>query len=644
MLGFFPDPYPGELLYSACARFNVRMRYPSIGTAAHELFGRKNTVAIVDLPGSLDTFVTRLPPTHRYTTDRIIQENSTLPFYAPFISPSRLKSVKKDLCRVSGNHARERLGIAADGIRPPERLRFCPTCVNEDRERYGETYWHRIHQIPGVEVCPNHFNFLESSNALSKDRRAPSKFIPAENVVHNASPVFIDKSQALHSNLLKIAVEVDWLLRQQLVSLGPELLNRRYYNLLLRHGYAYYNGRIRTDSLITDFISFYSAELLDKFQCSIKSTAHSWITRLALIDKAQVAQHPLRHLLLLTFLGYTAEQFLNQFKEYKAFGDGPWPCLNRASGHFRQPLINVSCVTDCSAKKKRGKPLGIFSCTCGFVYTRLGPDTSKEAQYKFNNVQTYGSLWEKTLCELWGNAAISTGEIGRRLGVADLTAVRYAIRLRLPMNTAGSRKVSEKTIRRYSNFRSSREEAIKHHRAEWIAVREMNPLASRKELISIASFLYLWLRKNDTEWIESHSPSPLDKGRKVPRVDWEKLDCELSEAIIRSTIRIKAIQGKPVRASLAEVIREIGHQVHLEQRLDKLPRTSAALYAHIETLEDYAIRRLRWAEACYKQEGVCPTRAKIIRRAVLQATKSVRAPLVQSAIDDAVERLSKRFR
>ena len=36
------------------------------------------------------------------------------------------------------------------------RLRYCPQCFDEDIATYGEPYWHRLHQIPGIAVCPRH--------------------------------------------------------------------------------------------------------------------------------------------------------------------------------------------------------------------------------------------------------------------------------------------------------------------------------------------------------------------------------------------------------------------------------------------------------------------------------------------------------
>ena len=35
-------------------------------------------------------------------------------------------------------------------------LRYCPLCFKEDKQKYGEAYWHKAHQIRGVDVCNKH--------------------------------------------------------------------------------------------------------------------------------------------------------------------------------------------------------------------------------------------------------------------------------------------------------------------------------------------------------------------------------------------------------------------------------------------------------------------------------------------------------
>ena len=50
-------------------------------------------------------------------------------------------------------------------------LKYCPLCVQEDRDKYGEAYWHRKHQIRNMLVCPKHHSYLEESDVLAKSEK-----------------------------------------------------------------------------------------------------------------------------------------------------------------------------------------------------------------------------------------------------------------------------------------------------------------------------------------------------------------------------------------------------------------------------------------------------------------------------------------
>jgi hypothetical protein len=62
MLGFFPTLYPGELLYSAIARYQVRSGNLSPKLTIEELFNSRSITATADLPCGLDNLVKNLPP------------------------------------------------------------------------------------------------------------------------------------------------------------------------------------------------------------------------------------------------------------------------------------------------------------------------------------------------------------------------------------------------------------------------------------------------------------------------------------------------------------------------------------------------------------------------------------------------------
>jgi hypothetical protein len=643
MLGFFTDPYPDELLYSACARYGNRMRYPNVALAAQEWFGNKNASASIDLPTRINHLLSVLPHHNSYTADRLINHHTLAPIYVPFLPLKRALSLRRDMKQTSGtSFTHERVGITSTTIRTPNYLRFCPLCAKDDVDQYGEKYWHRIHQISGIEICPIHAVFLENSIALWHSHTNPGKFISADKAIPNICSRTIDITNPHHTHLLKLARDVAWILNWHDHNSDIGFLRRRYYNLLLKRGLAYYNGRIKTPELSKELVNFFTQEFLEKLQCGIDKPARGWVYRLVHTNTLEVAQPAIRHLLLITYLGYAAEDFFTASDEFKPFGTKPWPCLNRASDHYREEVIAECNITD--SLIKRGRPVGTFRCQkCGFIYNRIGPDISKNSRYQVSSIQAYGPVWEKALRELWEERTLSLGTVGQMLGVSDLTVVRYAIRFELQMNTSGSRAVSQKTIHRYRNFRWSREKYLEHYRQEWIAIRSVNPEASRKELIAMASFLYLWLRKNDAEWIESQLPPPRHKRARGSRVNWKEIDSELSEAVISSTSRIKGLAGKPVRASLAAVVREIGHRAHFEHKLDDLPNTAKALDAHLESLEAFAIRKIEWAESCYVQEGICPTRLQLMVRAVIR-NKVGRMPAAQSAVDAAMERLSKELR
>ncbi len=53
-------------------------------------------------------------------------------------------------------------------------LRYCPLCAKEDRNVYGETYWHRAHQMMGVNFCPKHGCSLMNSSIMINAKASPN--------------------------------------------------------------------------------------------------------------------------------------------------------------------------------------------------------------------------------------------------------------------------------------------------------------------------------------------------------------------------------------------------------------------------------------------------------------------------------------
>lgn len=314
MIGYFPEPYPDELFYSLCARFTDRMQYRCAESVMIELFGNPLLRAVVDFPRDLGHLVAALPPGHTYTVDQWIDQHTLLPFHAPFIPLLRLAQVRAQM-RGEPPGRRTPRRIFHPRVPLPESLRFCPACVEEDRRRLGECYWHRLHQIPGVQVCPVHRTLLEESTARVRNPVTDNAFLSAEKAVWQGPPRAVDQANPCHQMLIEIAQDAAWLLSQNGEAVDLETIRRRYLSDLAERGLT--RGRLPDKPrLLRAFTDHYPPELLPLLNCPTDAARHwHWYWVLGLF-RTRLLHPPISHLLLMHFLGYTAESFFARLRAH----------------------------------------------------------------------------------------------------------------------------------------------------------------------------------------------------------------------------------------------------------------------------------------------------------------------------------------
>jgi len=103
------------------------------------------------------------------------------PYYARFISRDRRIKAFEALMRMDKAY-RNFLCIPKSKDCTVRYLRYCPLCAEADRREYKETYWHRIHQMTGVEVCPVHGCQLCNSDIAINSKGSPSLITAEESV------------------------------------------------------------------------------------------------------------------------------------------------------------------------------------------------------------------------------------------------------------------------------------------------------------------------------------------------------------------------------------------------------------------------------------------------------------------------------
>ena len=638
MIGYFPPANPDELLYSICARCVDRMGYPGKQAIVQELFGTRSILACIELPSHLDTLIAALPEGNRYTADQLIDDHTLLPFYGPFLPSARLHHIRQDMHGSDGPTIHMRAGIMASRVPLPRWLRFCSLCLQEDEQEFGECYWHRTHQVPGVEVCPFHKVYLQNSTIPAQDRETRYEFVSAKRAIQQTvlqQPVQVAPG---HEVLLSLALDALWLLSERRLSQGPYFLYRRYSQLLTDLDLATYKGRVFISELQQKFRFCYSPDILEMLGCKIDERIdENWLVRL--VRKPENAQHPLHHMLLIHFLGHSVETFFNIPSADHPFGEGPWPCLNPASNHYQQFQIQ-QCRVDYS-QHVHGRPVGTFSCACGFTYVRVGPDGSLEDCFKLSKVKSFGRLWVERLQLLWEDETVSLRGIARQLKVDPLTVKRHAMRIGLlfprPVGTCLPLKEAQQL--RGCNPRMPEPEKVENYRLVWLAALEAEPGADLMKLRQNAPKVYSWLYRNDKAWLEGNKP--LRKSRFHPQpssVDWESRDVQIASEVQSAVPRLREKPGKPKQITLSAIGRDIGQLALLQQHLNRLPLSARLLAEVVETREEFALRQIRWVVEQCLQEGTNLSKWTLIKKSGVERIAT--HPAVLGAIEAGLRILS----
>ena len=639
MLGYFPDPYPDELFYSICARFSDATRYTTSDGTRRDLFGEKGGGTLATLPTGLDHLVARLPPRASYTAEEFIDSHTLFPYYAPFLPTERAALLRETMKGKGRGHTHILAAITSHRVPLPQWLRFCPVCVEEDRRAFGECYWHRLHQVTGVEVCPVHQVFLQNSTIHSYYQYHSFRVIPAEHAIQLAQPQALDLSNIVHQMLLQIACDTAWLLSHQGLTQGRDSLRQRYISLLNAQGLASLRGVTQRRQIFERVRGYYPPEFLALLSSQLaQSDKQNWLINL--LKRSWWGQPPIRHLLMMQFLGYSAERFFALSVDQAPFGQGPWPCLNPTCEFYHQPVIQIQL----RKAYRSGRPRGTFSCVCGFVYNRLGPEQSTEERFKWSSVKTPGPTWEAALREGWLDATLPLYQLAQKLGFTNEAIKHYAAVLELDFPRPRGHK-SLSTSKFSQTPKKAKPKSVEQlaterekHESAWIAGMREHPEWGRHKLGKEMPAVYRWLLCNHRVWLEEqHQRQPPGKREKEPQISihyWRQRDSQLAKELPSAAQRLRTAPGQPRRITKNLLAVEIHQPVLLTIQQDKLPLTWAVLETLLDTPETFALRRLDWIVAQAHRRGSTLLRSRLLDQ--IGPTLVNNSPRLQQAIESAL--------
>jgi len=243
MLTYFPTPYPDEWWYSVLCRY-----YASTGIREHsivkeQLFGGSSGAHMGTVfPNGTVAKVIKQLPKELFDIKTIILHHTPFLYYTRMYPLEERRAMLEALCH---GETVQLTHLWKSFQRASWRPRYCPVCALEERERYGEPYWHTDHQIPLMSVCTKHHCRLQQLELDAPYPALNQRFYPLADVkIHDAVmdyPAWEEQVSAIvreywklpfavgpteHNNLAQLLKDKGYLAiyRQGNISLEPKLL------------------------------------------------------------------------------------------------------------------------------------------------------------------------------------------------------------------------------------------------------------------------------------------------------------------------------------------------------------------------------------------------------------------------------------
>lgn len=593
MLSFFPTIYPDETIYSAWARFHQLLGDISQQNILSLLSGTAKYHQIrFDFARQIDSFSKQLPSDNIYSTSYLTNNHTVFPLHAAFLSKHRAAQLYRAIGYdniVAGKLTTPRMNsLIKYGYNLPTFARFCPQCAKEDIKDYGEPYWHRLHQIPHINICGVHRCWLKESVlgiSLSGKHLYSQSLFSARNIINLGNARSISENTDRKNRKLQIFFSdcAAYFLRPGGQPMFLEDVLAKYRTIFIEEGLMTISGRFfhrRLNKRVKDEIP---AEIIQQMRTAFSRSKDSYYDLFSPFQK--IIRSPVNHFLIMFLLGRSAHNLMTQTEsDGLPFDEGPWPCNNPICAHYKEKAI-----TEVKDFFYRHKYFGKFSCECGFTYIR---------EYGHGNIQaqqdiTYslGTGLDMLISSQSGNVEYKVRRLRRLTGLSK-PQLRGFIRV------WRKEKREQRTTKRYIKML---EASIRSH-----------PNASRQLIRNSIGAGYDWLYAHDPKQITDRLKKFKAKGRPggIKHMSVEELRNydHLHASQLKSTYdKIIVEPGRPRRLSKTRLINSANLKRIFGLYIQDLPVLKKTVNELTESYEKFAKRAVGWHAKSFSNKKKIPT-------------------------------------
>ncbi|QCP49098.1 hypothetical protein FAZ95_07850 [Trinickia violacea] len=538
------DELLGNLIVEYLSEEKVAKRYEFL----RSLLGCQAT-SLVAMPSGLERLCEQTSDYWGMAATEIAEKLTLMPYYVASSSPRVSMNVLAAMTRSSGR-IRNRCGLGFGRYTNLETLRYCRQCIREDRDSWRHPYFRRVHQLPGVAVCPKHESLLTCS-----ELRASTLHVDGAS----AFPTAFEGGRQIEFGHTR-PIEIETIVR--VAKKSEEILTHAapssYFDLRLHYkrclegtGYTYRGGNCRLDELSTDIVEYFGEPFL--YWVGLFRTgqeARDWLVPLLCLGQAVAPT--VSHVLL--------QQFI-------------------ASGvrNRRRPMENVVVQCPCDAPEHeagvfkgnlvwQGETGGTAKCVCGSSF-RFHLDGHASV---VDQIWRYAHCYHGMATNLTGKG-LSVQEIALELRVSVMTARRLC-------------RGSSPTWSQQKHVRTSFD--VERGRQAWLeAIERFGSVASARRM---ARPTYRALLRHDREWLAEHRTNATRSI--VQRVDWARRDSAYV-GVLRAAADAISCEIPPRWVSAISILMVSRVPRGTRNQLVKLPKCRELLKEVVETRQQFRERK-----------------------------------------------------
>lgn len=248
-IAYFPEVYTDELVYSVLARYYVHSGYSAYIFCAEDVFVNKKASPDKEFLNVLKAEVLE-SLCKKMTMAELVERHTMFPYYARFLPCERRSRAFEAMCSMSGDY-NNLLAIPKQKNGEFKYLRYCPFCAENDRQLYGEAYWHRSHQLTGVSVCPKHGIKLWNSPLIISGKASPN-LVTAEQEIKEQDAIYGNEVE------IQLAEYVGKVFQSDMDMNNPVAVGQFLHSQMAGTEYLSVRGEQRNiQKFYNDFVAFY---------------------------------------------------------------------------------------------------------------------------------------------------------------------------------------------------------------------------------------------------------------------------------------------------------------------------------------------------------------------------------------------------